>query len=77
MSATDRTMRARIAAHTMHAQGKTNTGPARRAFELRFEREVDPEGRLTPEERAKRASHARAAYFARLAVRSAAARRVS
>ena len=42
----------------MHALGRTNTEPARRAFLARFEAEVDPEGRLPAEERAKRAEHA-------------------
>ncbi len=41
----------------------------------RFERQVDPDGVLTPAERARRAGHARKAYFARLALRSAQARR--
>jgi hypothetical protein len=70
-----RTLRARIGAETMHAQGKTNTGPARRAFHDRFEREVDPDGILSPEERAKRADHARRAHMSRLALASARARR--
>ena len=51
------------------------TGAARRAFLDRFEREVDPQGVLPPEERARRATAARKAYFARLALKSAAARR--
>lgn len=50
------------------------TAPARRAFEARFEREVDPDGALLPEERARRAAAARRAYFKRLAVKSADAR---
>jgi len=41
----------------------------------RFEREVDPDGTLPPEERARRAEHKRKAYFARLALKSAKARR--
>lgn len=41
----------------------------------RFEREVDPEGRLSVEERQRRATAARKAYFTRLALRSAQARR--
>ncbi|VEG42719.1 Uncharacterised protein [Mycolicibacterium flavescens] len=40
-----------------------------------FEREVDPEGVLTPTERAQRAEHARKAHFKRLALKSAQARR--
>jgi hypothetical protein len=51
------------------------TEPARRALLDRFEREVDPDGVLSPAERARRAGHARKAYFTRLALRSAQARR--
>jgi hypothetical protein len=47
------------------------TANGRRAFLDRFEREVDPDGTLAPEERALRASHARTAYFKRLALKSA------
>jgi hypothetical protein len=36
---------------------------------LKFEREVDPEGILSPEVRVKRAAMARKAYFARLALK--------
>ncbi|MDZ7677039.1 MAG: hypothetical protein U5K29_00630 [Acidimicrobiales bacterium] len=64
-----------MAAHKLHAGGGTNTEPARAAFLERFEAEVDPDGALTPEERARRAEHARKAYFADLALRSAKARR--
>jgi hypothetical protein len=73
----ERTLRARIAAHRQHAQGKTNTAPARAAFLDRFEREVDPDGTLPPDERARRAEHARKAYFLDLARKSAAARKRS
>lgn len=51
------------------------TAPARKAALDRFEREVDPEGRLTPDERARRAEHARKAYFSRLALKSVKVRR--
>lgn len=51
------------------------TAPARRAALERFEREVDPDGILTPAERAVRAEHAKKAYFKRLALKSAQARR--
>jgi hypothetical protein len=67
-------MRARLAAHTMHSRGATNTAPARRAFDERFENEVDPDRALPPAERAKRAAHAKSAYFTRLALASAKAR---
>lgn len=50
------------------------TAPARAAALARFEREVDPDGLLAPEERAKRADFARRAYFKRLALKSSKAR---
>ena len=75
MSPAERTLRARAAAHALHASGGTNTGPARAAFLRRFVDEVDPDGLLAPDERERRAAHARRAYFANLARRSAAARR--
>ncbi len=51
------------------------TAPARRAFVERFEREVDPDGRLDPAERARRAEHKRRAHYQRLALKSAQSRR--
>ena len=71
----ERTLRARLAAHDQHAQGKTNTGPARQAFIAKFEKEVDPDGILSPAERARRAEHARKAHFYRMALKSAQSRR--
>jgi len=59
---------ARLGALSLHASGKTDTRSARDAFLRRFEREVDPEGLLEPEERARRALYARKAYFTRLAL---------
>ena len=72
----ERSLRGRIGAYSLHAQRDSReiTAPARRAFMARFEREVDPAGALTPEERARRADMARKAYFTRLAYRSAKAR---
>lgn len=66
-----RRIRARIAAHAMHARhdSRITTAPARAAFLARFEREVDPEGILPPDERARRARHALSAYMARLALK--------
>ncbi len=66
---------ARLGAYRCHARGHTNTAPARKAFLDRFDREVDPAGVLGPKERARRAAHARAAYFTQLALASARARR--
>jgi hypothetical protein len=70
-------LRARIAAHSLHASrdSRTLTENARKAFLARFEREVDPNGELPEPERTRRAAHARTAYMCRLALRSAAVRR--
>ncbi|GLI00323.1 hypothetical protein [Phytohabitans aurantiacus] len=50
------------------------TAAARKAFLDRFEKLVDPDGKLSPAERAQRAEHARKAYFINLARKSAKAR---
>lgn len=74
----EKSLRSQIAAHTSWANTEdrsARTEPARRALLDKFEREVDPDGTLPPAERAKRAEHARKAYFARLALKSAQARR--
>ncbi|WP_263251605.1 hypothetical protein [Saccharopolyspora rosea] len=79
MTPEQRALRARIGAHISWARTSdrtARTAKARQKFHDRFEREVDPEGVLDPRERAIRADHARKAYFSRLAMRSAAARRV-
>ena len=73
----DRVLRARIAAHVLHAQisdEAEHTAPARAAFLSRFEREIDPDGLLDPEERARRAEHAKKAYFLKLALAARKAR---
>jgi hypothetical protein len=73
-----RSLRARIASHESWARppdASARTAPGRKAFLDRFERQVDPNGELPPTERARRAEHARKAYFARLALKSARARR--
>jgi len=51
------------------------TAPARQAMRERFEREVDPDGTLDPQERAIRADRARRAWMSTLARKSAEARR--
>lgn len=70
-------MRARLAAHSLHAQTDSSqlTAPARAAFLSSFERQVDPDGLLSPAERRRRADQARKAHFTRLALLSAQARR--
>lgn len=68
-----RSLRARLAAHALHAQvdPRAHTLKARNAFEARWEIQVDPDGKLAPAERARRAAHARKAHFTRLALASA------
>jgi len=77
MSPAERSLRARIAAHAMHARNDPVeiTAKARAAFLAKFERQADPEGVLPPEERRRRAEHLRSAHFARLALAAAKARR--
>ena len=73
----ERALRARIAAHAMHGRhdARQTTAKARAAFLASFERQADPEGRLPAAERQRRAQQLRRAYFARLALASAKARR--
>ena len=76
----EQSLAAKAAAHRSWANTADRTKrtePARRAFEARFEHEVDPLGQLDAKERAIRAESARRAYFADLARRSAQARRRS
>ena len=77
LTAAQRSLRARLAAYrswerTTNAAART--APARRAALARFDRQVDPEGVLSPEERARRATAAMRAYFTALALRSSRAR---
>lgn len=51
------------------------TAPGTKAFCDRFQRQVDPDGVLPPEQRAELARHARIAYMLRLAEKSVEARR--
>jgi hypothetical protein len=77
LSPTERSLRARLAAYAMHARhdARQTTANGRAAFLARFDREVDPDGVLEPEERRRRAEQARRAYFTSLALASAKARR--
>jgi hypothetical protein len=75
---TERQLIARAAAHqswAATANRTARTAAARDAFLARFEDQVDPERDLIPEERAKRATNARRAYFLNLARESAKRRR--
>ena len=71
-------LRARIGAHALHAthDPRETTKNGRAVFLSRFDREVDPDGVLPEAERVRRAGHARKAYFAKLALKSAKARRL-
>jgi hypothetical protein len=69
---------ASIASHESWAKTPdraARTAPARAAMMAKFDREVDPHNVLTPQERAKRAENAKRAYYQRLALKSARARR--
>jgi hypothetical protein len=50
------------------------TAPAREGLQRKFELQVDPEGKLPPAERAKRAENARKAFYLNMAAKSAAVR---
>jgi hypothetical protein len=73
MSPAENSARASIAAHTRWSRETDRsaaTEAARSSFLARFERQVDPDGVLTPTERAFRAEHARKAYMASLAFKA-------
>ena len=76
LTSQQRVLRARIAAHALHASHdpRQSTANARAAFLDRFLEEVDPNRELQEAERQRRAAHARSAYFARLAFASSKAR---
>lgn len=59
----------------MHARGSTNVRPAVEARLAAFEAQVDPNNELSPDERRKRALHARRAHMSKLALASAIKRR--
>lgn len=74
----ERTLRASLAADTMWSRVSDRSArmaAATKAANERFERQVDPNGELSPEERARRGASARSAHMKRLALRSAQARR--
>lgn len=81
LTAAERRLRAQIAAHTLHSRvdGVDHTAPARAMSPSSlayWERKVDPDGALAPGARARRAKHAKSAYFKALALKSAKARRL-
>lgn len=67
----------RLGAASQHAKHDTRatTRAARNAFLARFEREVDPDNALPPAERYRRAEAAKRAYFQRLSMLAADAKK--
>jgi hypothetical protein len=72
-----RSLANRVGAYALHSKydSRELTKPARVKFDQRFLDEVDPDRVLPEAERLRRAGHARKAYFARLALLSAKARK--
>ncbi len=70
-------LRARIAAHSLHAQRdpRKTTAKARQAFRASFLDRVDPDRTLPEAERLRRAESLRKAHYSRMALASAKARR--
>jgi hypothetical protein len=76
----ERSMNASAAANTRWAFTKDRsaaTATARKAFNDSLEKQVDPAGELSPDERARRAAMLRRAHMKRLAMRSAKSRRAA
>ncbi|WP_280413772.1 hypothetical protein [Nocardia carnea] len=74
----ERVLQARIAAHESWSKTPdraARTAKARAAMASKFDQVVDPDGLLSPEERAYRADQARKAHYTRLALKSAKSRR--
>jgi hypothetical protein len=77
LTAAERSTRARIGAYARAAQydGRQVTAAATVAQLARFDRQVDPDGVLPPEERARRARAALRAHMTTLSLRAQRARR--
>lgn len=74
MTPEQRALNARIAVYSMWAKCPDRVArlqPARDGFEKRFADEVDPERKLTEDERARRIEFAKKAYYTKLAKLSA------
>jgi hypothetical protein len=73
-------LRGQLAVHTSWANTTdidARTEPGLQAANVtRFEKLVDPDGKLDPDERARRVKHARQAHMVRMALASAKARRL-
>jgi hypothetical protein len=72
-----RRLRAELGAHERWAREPNRsaaTAKARRAFLAKLEAQVDPQGVMPAEERARRAEHLRKAHMARMALAASRAR---
>lgn len=70
-----RILRAKLAAHALHATGNRAGVNAMNASRMaRYERQVDPEGKLMPPERRRRAEAAMRSHMHSLALKSSVAR---
>lgn len=76
LSPTQRVLRAKLGAFSLHAahDPRETTAKARRTFLAKFEAQVDPDRTLPEPERLRRADAARKAHMTRLAMASAKAR---
>ena len=80
LTAAERSMRAALASNISWANTEdraARTEHGRQAHWEKYERQVDPENKLTPAERHKRAENAYKAHFQRMALKSAKARRLA
>jgi hypothetical protein len=78
MTPEQRALRARLASHSSWAQTanrRARTKPGSQALLAKLAAEVDPDGLMSPEDRAKAVENAKSAYFSRLALKAAAARK--
>ena len=77
LTAAERSTRARVGAYALHAQrdARETTAAATAAKLGRFDRLVDPEGKLAPDERARRARAALRSYMAALSLKASQAKR--
>ena len=79
LTRSERSARGKLAINTRWAKTRDRTAATakmRQVFQDRFEKQVDPEGTLDPEVRAKLAQNARQAFYQSMALKSAKARRL-
>lgn len=77
MTPEQRVLRAKLAANTRWANCEDRqaaTAPMRAAYADRWDKQVDPELKLDPAERAKRAENAKTAHYIGMALKSSISR---